>query len=58
MSAKRYCKSCNKGTQHLKIKGLNTVQKIVGGSVLLFCGCPPIFDEDKFECVECGTKRK
>lgn len=55
---KRYCKKCKRGTQHLKIKGLNRAEKIIGGSILLLAGCPPIFDENKYECVECGTERK
>ena len=52
----RYCEKCRKPRIHRKIKGLNLPQKIVGGSILLLCGLPPILSDEVFECNYCGNK--
>ena len=54
----RYCKCCKQPRKHRKLKGFNVVQKVVGYSVMAFCGGIVPLGDVEYECNHCGNIAK
>ena len=59
--AKRHCKTCKRATEHSNIEPvkLGAVRSFIGSCILSFHGLnADMTDDERYECVDCGTTRK